>query len=294
MTTRRHFLAGSLALMGTPRLARGSTPTKKVAFLGTEVRTHSHVQHFLDRMTLGYSWAGAWVAPRLEVASLYIDQFPAGDLPRTRAARHKLTLFPTVEEALTLGGSKLAVDGVVIIAEHGRYPRNEKGQTLYPRYEWFKRVVKVFEASGRSVPVFNDKHLSTTWARCREMVDDRDGSGSRSWRARRFRSPGGSRRSRCRWTPTFVESVCVGYGAVDSYDFHGLETAQCMSERRRGGERGIVRVHALKGRRCGRSWPAGIARRPAGSWSRRSAGVTPCPWRPATRPMLSPSNGRGR
>ena len=44
-----------------------------------------------------------------------------------------------------------------------------------------------------------------------------------------------------------VESVCVGYGGVDSYDFHGLETAQCMSERRRGGEQGIRRVQALRG-----------------------------------------------
>ncbi len=44
-----------------------------------------------------------------------------------------------------------------------------------------------------------------------------------------------------------VESVCVGYGGVDSYDFHGLETAQCMSERRQGGEHGIRRVHALRG-----------------------------------------------
>jgi hypothetical protein len=44
-----------------------------------------------------------------------------------------------------------------------------------------------------------------------------------------------------------VESVCVGYGGPDSYDFHGLETAQCMSERRRGGEVGIARVQALKG-----------------------------------------------
>ena len=34
--------------------------------------------------------------------------------------------------------------------------------------------------------------------------------------------------------------MCVCYGGVDSYDFHGLETAQCMSERRRGGEVGIV------------------------------------------------------
>ena len=39
-------------------------------------------------------------------------------------------------DALCLGGSELAVDGVVIIAEHGKYPRNEKGQTRYPRYDW--------------------------------------------------------------------------------------------------------------------------------------------------------------
>jgi hypothetical protein len=44
-----------------------------------------------------------------------------------------------------------------------------------------------------------------------------------------------------------VESVCVGYGGVDSYDFHGLETAQCMSERRQGGEVGIESVHAIRG-----------------------------------------------
>ena len=44
-----------------------------------------------------------------------------------------------------------------------------------------------------------------------------------------------------------AESVCVGYGGVDSYDFHGLETAQCMSERRCGGEVGIRRVQAVRG-----------------------------------------------
>jgi hypothetical protein len=44
-----------------------------------------------------------------------------------------------------------------------------------------------------------------------------------------------------------AESVCVGYGNVDSYDFHGLETAQCMSERRKGGEVGIRSVEALRG-----------------------------------------------
>jgi hypothetical protein len=44
-----------------------------------------------------------------------------------------------------------------------------------------------------------------------------------------------------------AESVCVAYGGVDSYDIHALETAQCMSERRRGGEVGIRSVQALRG-----------------------------------------------
>ena len=155
--------------------------------------------------------------------------------------------YPSIEEALCLGGSSLAVDGVVLIAEHGRDPKNEKGQTLYPRYEFFKQVVKVFEQSGRSVPVFNDKHLSTTWPRCLEMVQDsrRLGfvflAGSSlpvTWRLPKIDVP---------FDTPLVESVCVGYGGVDSYDFHGLETAQCMSERRRGGEQGIRRVQALRG-----------------------------------------------
>jgi hypothetical protein len=44
-----------------------------------------------------------------------------------------------------------------------------------------------------------------------------------------------------------AESVCACYGGMDSYDFHGLEVAQCMSERRKGGEVGIQRVTALRG-----------------------------------------------
>src|SRR3954465_15108656 len=103
MISRRGFLGGSAALMLAPRLARAGAARKRVAFIGTEVRTLSHAQHFLDRMTLGYNWAGEWVAPRVEVASLYVDQFPKGDLARGRAERHKLKLYPTIEEALTLG-----------------------------------------------------------------------------------------------------------------------------------------------------------------------------------------------
>ena len=57
----------------------------------------------------------------------------------------------------------LAVDGVLLIAEHGDDPANEKGQKLYPRYELFEQILSVFRNSGRTVPVFNNKHLSWNW-----------------------------------------------------------------------------------------------------------------------------------
>jgi hypothetical protein len=251
MLTRRTFLAAATAATVSTafisKVRAAESQRKRIAFLGTEVRLHSHAQHFLDRLTLGYGWRGAWQKPRVDVASVFIDQFPDDDLGRGRVKRHNLKLFPTIAEALTLGGKRLAVDGVVIIGEHGNYPKNEKGQTLYPRYEWFKEVVKVFESSGRGVPVFNDKHLSTTWGHCKEMVDDSKRLGFAflagsslpvTWRFPALDMPNEA---------PLVESVCVGYGGVDSYDFHGLETAQCMSERRKGGEVGIRSVHALRG-----------------------------------------------
>ena len=77
-------------------------------------------------------------------------------------------------------------------------------------------------------PVFNDKHLSTDWKRCVEMVDDskRLGfpflAGSSLPVTRRFPAVDVPLR-----TP-LTESVCAGYGGPDSYDFHGLETAKCM------------------------------------------------------------------
>jgi hypothetical protein len=251
--TRRSFL-GSLtgtslatALATTPATAAAAAPRKKIALLGTVNFTHSHTQHFLDRFLLGYGWKGEWRPPSVTLASVFIDQFPATDLTRGRSEQFQVPLFPTIREALGLGRPGLAVDGVVIIGEHGEYPDNERGQKLYPRHAWFKEVVKVFEEAGRAVPVFNDKHLSTTWAECAEMVDDsrRLGfpflAGSSlpvTWRLPAIDVPLG--------TP-LKESVCACYGGVDSYDFHGLETAQCMSERRRGGEVGISSVHALKG-----------------------------------------------
>lgn len=251
MISRRRFLVTSVGAVSLPSVLRAQSPNPdrrpRIAFLGTVVFRHSHSQHFLDRLTAGYTWNGRWQAPRVEVAGVYIDQFPERDLGKQRIERRRLKTFPSITETLTLGGDKLAVDGVVIIGEHGDYPTNEMGQTLYPRYKWFKEVVKVFEDSGRSVPVFNDKHLSTDWDECVEMVAD----------SHRLEFPflAGSSLPVTRRMPAIdlpfgadlTESVCVAYGGVDSYDFHALETAQCMSERRRGGEVGIRSVYAVRG-----------------------------------------------
>lgn len=240
-------MTGPFAAAAVKTASKTEPPRPRIAFLGTVVRRHSHAQHFLDRHTMGYTWNGGWQTPRVDVASVFVDQFPEGDLTQDRVQRHNLTLYPTIEEALTLGGDKLAVDGVVLIGEHGDYPRNEKGQKRYPRYDWFRRVVDVFKDSGRSVPVFNDKHLSTDWDECVEMVE--------ASRELEFPFLAGSSLPVTRRMPAIdmpynsdlTESVCVAYGGIDSYDIHALETAQCMSERRRGGETGVRHVEARRG-----------------------------------------------
>ena len=242
-------ISGILAACQSPviKTANRNPPRKKIALIGTVVRKYSHAQHFVDRFLEGYGWAGKWWHPSIDLVSLYIDQFPKGDVAHERSRRFRVPLYPTVEEALGAGKSGLNVDGVVIIGEHGNYPKNNFGQTLYPRYEWFKKVVHVFESNGRSVPVFNDKHLSTSWLECAEMVAD----------SRRLQFPflAGSSLPVTRripaidfpWGTGLKESLSLCYGGIDSYDFHGLETAQCMSERRIGGETGVKSIQAFRG-----------------------------------------------
>ncbi len=163
--------------------------------------------------------------------------------------------------ALTLGGSTLAVDGVLLIGEHGDYGRNEKEQRLYPRYELFRQIVSVYRLSGRSAPLFNDKHLSWNWAWAREMYDTAREIGFPfmagsslpvTWRTPSLDLPLGAR---------VQEAVCVGYGGVDSYDFHALETSQCMVERREGGETGVRWLQAYRGDKFWEAYHTGV-------WSR--------------------------
>jgi hypothetical protein len=233
----------------------------KIAALLTEFKRNSHAEVILDRILEGYGWEGQHYRPRLDLVAMYVDQFPEGDLSRERAARFEnLAIYKSIPEALCAGGDRLAVDGVLIIGEHGNYKRNEKGQTLYPRYEFFDETVKVFRSSGSTVPVFNDKHLSWNWDWAKKMVDTAAGLGFPLWAASSvpiaWRIPAVD----VPLEAEVDEVLSVGNGDPDSYDFHSLETIQALVERRRGGERGVRRLQALRGDAV---WKA-LA---AGSWA---------------------------
>lgn len=220
----------------------------RIAAVVTEYRRYSHAQHILDRYLFGYSWNGRHHIPEIDLVSLYTDQQPDGELSRSRSALcPQMKIYPTISEALTCGGEKLAVDGVLLIGEHGNYPFNEKGQHLYPRYEFYQQITDVFRQSGRSVPVFNDKHLSWKWEWAQEMV--------RISRELDFPLLAGSSLPVTRRIPQVdmplgarvEEAMCVAVGGVDGYDIHALEAMQSMVERRRGGESGVAWIHAVRG-----------------------------------------------
>ncbi len=225
-----------------------SVSRPRLAGITTRFFKYSHTQHIIDRFLDGYGWNGTHHHPEMDLVSLYVDQVGDDDLSRERAARHPaMKIYPTIADALTLGGDKLAVDGVVLVGEHGHYEKNDRGQTMYPRYQFFSAIVEVFRRSGRSVPVFSDKHLSWNWEWARKMYSTSREmkfafmAGSSlpvTWRIPSIDMPMGAR---------IREALCTCYGGVDSYDFHGLETIQSMVERRQGGEGGVKWLQAYRG-----------------------------------------------
>lgn len=234
---------------------------KRIAVIGTIYKYLSHVQHIADRFLVGYPIHGTWHRPEAKIVSLYVDQKPEGDQSAERAREFGFTVYPTIAEALRCGGDKLAVDAVLIIAEHGDYPRNDKGQILYPRYEFFKQCVDVFEKDGKAVPVYNDKHLSYSFEKAKWMVDAAKRlkfpmlAGSSlpvTWRLPDIELALGSE---------VEEALMIGNGGSDPMDYHALEAMQCMIERRRGGETGVRAVQMIEGNEV---WKAGEQ----GRWSK--------------------------
>src|SRR5262245_16045235 len=219
---------------------------KKIAAIVTEYRKWSHADVIVGKILEGYMYDGG-AGPDLKVVSMFVDQFPEGDMSRDLARKYGFKLCDTIADALTLGGNKLAVDGVLSIGEHGKYPTNDKGQLLYPRRRFFEEITKTFERCKQSVPVFNDKHLAATWTDAKWMYDKARElfvpflAGSSipvTYRRPELKLPKG-----CELTG----AVALGYGPFEGYGFHALEGLQCMTERRKGGETGVKAVTCLSG-----------------------------------------------
>lgn len=248
---RRQFLA-----LAAP------TRKKRIACLSSTYHVRSHSDNFITRFLEGYWIHEAHYDPPFEVASLWIDQIHPGDIGQRLAAAYNVTLARDIAGALTLGTGQLAVDGVVLVCEHGNYPHNEKDQHLYPRYEFFEQVVNVFRQSGRSCPVFVDKHLSYDWKKAQQMFRWSQELGfplmAGSSVPVTFRRPD--------YDPprglVMDSALAVGGGWVgDGGIFHILETLQAFAERRRGGETGIRAVRLLKGEEVWKAAHQGLWRR---------------------------------
>jgi hypothetical protein len=236
--------------------------SKNVAAVVTEYRRWSHADVIVGKILEGYHHDGG-AGPDLKVVSMYVDQFPPKDLSRDLAKKHGFTIYDSVAKALTAGSGKgLAVDGVLCIGEHGRYPTNARGQLLYPRRRFFEGVAGVFARAGKAVPVFNDKHLAATWADAKWMYDKARELGvpflagssvPLTWRRPPLKLARGC---------DLVEAVQVGYGPFEGYGFHALEGLQCLAERRKGGEVGLKAVTCLQGKAMWEALDKGLWSRP--------------------------------
>lgn len=220
---------------------------KKIAAIISEYCPKSHADVIVTKFLKGFPTDEGLLSPRVDVVSMYIDQITDQDIGRSLAAQHGVAIYPSIVGSLTLGSTELAVDGVLLIAEQGDYAQNERQQKLYPRKYFMEQICGVFAISGRSVPVFNDKHLSYNWHDALWMAE----------RARALSVPfmAGSSLPVCWRNPwlehdlgtQISEALVVGFSDLDAYGFHALETLQCMVERRAGGETGVAAVTTLEG-----------------------------------------------
>ena len=266
--SRRDFLLrmGATVPPGEALSAPGRRP--RIAALTTIYHKYSHSQHIIDRFLDGYGWESRHHRPPMDVVALYVEQVGENDLSRERSGRHpEMKIYPTIADALTQGGSQLAVDAVLLIGEHGKYPVNEKGQKLYPRYEYFQQVVEVYRQTGKTAPLFNDKHLSWNWNHAREMADTAKQMGFGfmagsslpvTWRQPSIDLP---------WASEVEEAVGIWAGGIDGGDIHAIEALQSIVERRRGGETGVRAVQAVRGERFWQALEAGSWE--AGGWDRQ-------------------------
>jgi hypothetical protein len=219
-----------------------------VAAICTIYYPKSHADVIVTKFLEGASTdEGFYRFDGVEIVSLYIDHVLETDVGVGRAGKHGVPIYPSIRRALHAGSNELNVDAVLLVGEHGDYPWNEKGRHMYPRRYFFEQIAGVFSESGRSVPVFSDKHLAYDfvdakwmWDRATELdIPLMAGSSlPLSWRRPWLEYDKGVQ---------LDEVLALSYGSIEAYGYHALETLQCMAERRAGGETGVTSVQCLEG-----------------------------------------------
>lgn len=236
----------SMFLLGPPIVA--AQERIPVAGITTLYRQNTHADVLIGRILETDTLDGNGKQSTLKLVSLYVDQFNANDTSRGLCRKYNIPMFSRVRDALTLGTKKLAVQGVMLVAEHGEYPISPTGQTIYPKKRLFGEIFNTFKQTKQVVPVFSDKHLADNWRDAICIYET----------ARKMNVPlmaGSSVPSAWRYPPLDVrkgaeleEVVAVGYGPLDAYGFHALEMMQSLAERRKGGESGVSRVRCVTGK----------------------------------------------
>jgi len=266
VSSRRSFLQTAGAVLGAGMMPFASAnalttrKTKSVAAIVTIYQKDSHADVLIGKILEGWKHDGG-PGPDLEVASMYVDQFPDSDLSRGMAKRFGFPICDSIERAITLGQKRVAVDGVISVGEHGDYPWNDLGQHLYPRRRFFEEITNTLEKYGPIVPVFNDKHPGPVWEDAKWMYE----------RARELSIPfmAGSSLPVSYRKPDFdlpMESdleacMAIGYSGLDVYGFHTLDYLQSIIERRKCKDQGVEWVQCLPGAKIRELIEAGVVRK---------------------------------
>ena len=236
----------------------------RIAAVVTTFFPNSHAGVLVSKFLRGFPTDEGHIAPRTQVASLFIDQIHDRDIGLQLAHEFDVPVYESIRAALTLGGSEVAVDAVLLVGEHGDYPRSALGQEMLPRRYFFEQICGTIAECGHPIPVFNDKYLAYRWDDARWMYETAGQLGIPLWAGSAL--PVVWRRPN--WQHPLDEPIdaalSIGFHMIERYGFHGLESLQCQVERRRGGETGVHSVQCLSGEAV---WRAGEQSR----WSRELA-----------------------
>src|SRR3954464_11572187 len=115
--SRRTLLLGMGAAPFVLSAQRSSRP--RLAAICTTYFKYSHSQHIVDRFLEGYGWNGTHHHPEMDLVSIFIDQIRDDDVSKTRLSEFpSMKLYPSIAEALTLGGSRPYFGRVILAADH--------------------------------------------------------------------------------------------------------------------------------------------------------------------------------